>query len=138
MALSEIWNNYISDHPYDFVLSHEGAGVHLLSVHQAWPMPPTFAVEFGEWLYNARTCLDYIMWATAAHVTGHLPPPDEDTLQYPIYDSAVAWRRNEYRLKTSRRIIERCCCRCSLSTATSMPTTSESSIVSHGSTGTVD
>jgi hypothetical protein len=61
-------------------------------------MPPDFVLEFGEWLYNARTCLDYIVWATAAYVTGELPPPGDGTLQYPIYESMQAWKHNERRL----------------------------------------
>ena len=99
VALSEIWNEFIQDHPYDFALLHQGDGVHVLVVEQTKPMPAAFALEFGEWLYNARACLDYIVWATSAFVTGQLPPPDEGTLQYPIYESLDAWRRNEYRLK---------------------------------------
>ena len=99
VALAEIWNEFIAAHPYDFALVHQGAGVHVLAVEQTMPMPAAFALEFGEWLYNARACLDYIVWATSAFVTGQLPPPDEGTLQYPIYESIDAWVRNEYRLK---------------------------------------
>ena len=62
-------------------------------------MPPEFAVTMGEWLYNARSTLDYLIWATAAYVSGQNPPPNEDRLQYPIYDSEQAWRSNLYRLK---------------------------------------
>jgi len=57
-ALAEIWNYYIADHPYDCSVVHTGEGVHLLEVHQTQPMPTEFVLEFGEWLYNARTCLD--------------------------------------------------------------------------------
>lgn len=99
VALAEIWNEFIDDHPYDSTLLHQGGGVHVLLVEQTRPMPVAFALEFGEWLYNARACLDYIMWATSSWVTGRLPPPDEGTLQYPIYESIDAWTRNEYRLK---------------------------------------
>jgi hypothetical protein len=99
IALAEIWNEFIADHPYDFALVHEGAGVHVLEVRQTMPMPAAFALEFGEWLYNSRACLDYIVWATSAFVTGQLPPPNEGTLQYPIYESIAAWTNNEYRLK---------------------------------------
>ncbi len=99
VALARIWNEYIEDHPYDFALVHQGGGVHILVVEQTKPMPAVFALEFGEWLYNARACLDYIIWATSAFVTGQIPPPDEGTLQYPIYESVDAWTRNEYRLK---------------------------------------
>jgi hypothetical protein len=99
IALAAIWNDFISDHPYDFRLVNEGDGVHVLTVEQTRDMPPAFALEFGEWLYNARACLDYIVWATCAFVTSQVPPPDEGTLQYPVYDSLDAWTRNEYRLK---------------------------------------
>ena len=99
VALAQIWNEYIESHPFDFDLVHHGDGVHVLEVHQLEPMPSAFALEFGEWLYNARTLLDYIVWATAACVTGQLPPPDEGILQFPIYDSPGAWKQNEYRLK---------------------------------------
>jgi hypothetical protein len=99
VALAQIWNEYIEGHPYDVALMHQGDGVHILVVEQTKPMPAAFALEFGEWLYNARACLDYIIWATSVFVTGQIPPPDEGTLQYPIYESVDAWTRNEYRLK---------------------------------------
>jgi len=98
-VLAEIWNDFIDEHPYDFGLVHQGGGVHVLEVWQTKSMPPAFAIEFGEWLYNARACLDYIVWAASAYATGQLPPPDEGTLQYPVYESLTAWTRNEYRLK---------------------------------------
>ena len=53
----------------------------------------------GEWLYNVRSALDYVVWATAVYATGQLPPPNEEALQYPIYDTSDAWKRNTYRLK---------------------------------------
>jgi hypothetical protein len=98
-ALAEVWNQFIADHPYDSAVVHRGGGVHILEVRQTRPMPAAFAVGFGEWLYNARACLDYIVWATCAFVTGQLPPPSEGTLQFPIYDSQSAWTQNEYRIK---------------------------------------
>ena len=99
MSLAEVWNDFIDEHPFDFSLVHQRAGVYVLEVEQTQPMPTAFALEFGEWLYNARACLDYIVWAASCSVSGQLPPPDEGTLQYPIYDSWEAWARNEYRLK---------------------------------------
>jgi hypothetical protein len=99
VALVGIWNEYIEDHPYDFSVVHQGGDVHILVVEQTKPMPAAFALEFGEWLYNARACLDYIIWATSVFVSGQIPPPDEGTLQYPVYESVDAWTRNEYRLK---------------------------------------
>ena len=31
---------------------------------------------------------------------GQMPPPGEGGLQYPIYDEAAAWKKNEWRLKS--------------------------------------
>jgi integrase len=46
-----------------------------------------------------RSALDYLIWATAVHMSGALPPPGEGALQYPIYDTEQAWTNNLYRLK---------------------------------------
>lgn len=101
-ALAAIWNEYLDDEPFDCSLIHEGGGVHIFRVWQTIPIPTGFAFEFGEWLYNLRACLDYIIWATCAHVTGQIPPPDEGTLQYPIYENRSAWNNNLHRLKHLR------------------------------------
>lgn len=98
-SLASIWNAYIDEHPYDFSLDGANDGTYVLRVWQEVPMPPEFAVTMGEWLYNARSTLDYLIWATAAYVSGQNPPPNEDRLQYPIYDSEQAWRSNLYRLE---------------------------------------
>ena len=66
---------------------------------QRRPVPPGLAVALGEWLYNLRTSLDYVVWATACYVAGQVPPPGQGVLQYPIYDEESVWKRNEYRLK---------------------------------------
>jgi hypothetical protein len=98
-CLAEIWNAHLEDHPFDFELVHEGEGVHILRVWEERPLPAEFAVRLGEWLYNIRSCLDHIVWATAAYTTGTVPPTDEAKLQYPVYASKAAWERNAYRLK---------------------------------------
>lgn len=99
VALAEVWNEYIDTHPYDFRLNHKGHGVHVLEVMQTRPIPSDFALELGEWLYNARSCLDYIVWATSAYVTGAIPPPKDGVLQYPIYETPAAWESNMFRLR---------------------------------------
>ena len=72
-SLAEIWNSFIADHPYDFSLNHEGDGQYVLRLWQEAPMPPHFAVIMGEWLYNLRSTLDYVIWATAVYATGQSP-----------------------------------------------------------------
>ena len=95
-----VWNAFIGDHDaFDFVLDDDGSGVYVLRVVQRREVPPGLAIALGEWLYNLRSCLDYVIWATAAYVAGQVPPPNEGVLQYPIYDEESAWKRNQYRLK---------------------------------------
>lgn len=96
-----VWNEFLGeDHDaFDFSLDGDNAGTYLLRVHQVRPTPPELAVVFGEWLYNLRSALDYVIWATACHVSGQVPPPDEHVLQYPIYDTEGGWKRNLFRLR---------------------------------------
>jgi hypothetical protein len=102
MALAESWNEFIALHPYEFVLNSQGGGVYLLQVWQTQPMPAAFSIAMGEWLYNLRSALDYVVWATAVCVSGQSPPPKEGVLQYPVYDSEAAWKANRYRLDVLR------------------------------------
>jgi hypothetical protein len=94
----KVWNDYVEREPHEIQLVHQ-KGVHIVRVIENEPVPPDFAGLFGEWLYNLRASLDYIIWASAAYASGTVPPPNEGVLQYPIYDDEAAWNRNFYRLK---------------------------------------
>jgi hypothetical protein len=98
-VMADIWGDYIARHPFTPSLIGEGDGVYVLRVWEDEPPPVELAVATGEWLYNVRSALDYIVWATAAHETRTIPPPSEAHLQYPIYDTEAAWDSNLYRLK---------------------------------------
>lgn len=97
--MAEVWNDYLAPHPFDYSLVRESPRSYIMRVSQITPVPPTLSVIFGEWLFNMRSALDYIIWATAVHTSGHLPPTGEGGLQYPIYDDEAAWKKNEWRLK---------------------------------------
>lgn len=97
--MAQVWNDYVARDPHDIELVHQGQGVHVIRVVENEPIPADFAGLFGEWLYNLRASLDYIIWAAAAYASGALPPPNEGVLQYPIYDDEAAWTRNLYRIK---------------------------------------
>ena len=56
-AMAQVWNEYLSDHPFDFSLDDHGGGEFILQVHQDRPVPALFSVLCGEWLYNLRGCL---------------------------------------------------------------------------------
>jgi hypothetical protein len=89
-AAVKVWNEYLEPHPYDFSLVLEDEGTYVLRVFQEAPIPSKLGILVGEWLYNLRATLDYVIWATAAYVAGTIPPPHEHLLQYPIYDTEDA------------------------------------------------
>lgn len=95
----EAWNEYIEPHPFEFEVIRTGPSVRILRFNQVLPFPIELSALFGEWLYNLRTALDHLMWATAAHASGTVPPVGESGIQFPIYDDVDAWNRNLWRLK---------------------------------------
>lgn len=63
-------------------------------------MPAELAVVTGEWFYSLRCALDYIIWATAVHLSGAIPPPSGGGgVRYPIYENEKAWNGNLHRLE---------------------------------------
>lgn len=97
--MTDVWNEYLEPHPFDFDLIRHSDRVLLMRCYQHQPIPAALPAIFGEWLYNLRSALDYIVWAAAAHASGSVPPPNESGLQYPIYDDETTWQRNLWRLK---------------------------------------
>lgn len=98
-TLPNIWNEYIHTDPFEFSLNSHGDGYYVLTAWQHDPLSADFALAFGEWLFHLRSTLDYIVWATATHVSGKRPPPNEGQLQFPIYEERAAWDRNLYRIR---------------------------------------
>lgn len=97
--MSEAWNTYLEPHPFEFELVRDSDTTYLLRVEQIEPTPLLLPALFGEWLFNLRSALDHIVWASAVHSSGRMPPPGEGGLQYPIYDEAAGWDRNLWRLR---------------------------------------
>lgn len=94
----QLWNEHLAKHPYDYSIIDHRDGTYVVRVTQEDPVPAELGIRIGEWLYNLRATLDNVIWATAAHVAGAIPPPKEHVLQYPIYETQEAWVRNLYRL----------------------------------------
>jgi hypothetical protein len=97
--MTAAWNAYLEPHPFDFDLVRESDTTFFLRCEQYETVPLLLPALSGEWLYNLRSALDYLIWAAAAHASGSVPPPNEGGLQYPIYEEQAAWDRNRWRLK---------------------------------------
>ena len=61
--MAQLWNDYIAGDPFAPSLWGEGDGVYILRIWEEEPPPPELAIAIGEWLYNVRSALDYIIWA---------------------------------------------------------------------------
>lgn len=98
--MSEVWNDYLTPDPFEALLLRVSPTQYVVRLEQTEPVPLELSALFGEWLYNLRSALDHIVWASAAYAAGSVPPDGEDRLQYPIYDTEDRWIRNRWRLKS--------------------------------------
>lgn len=69
----ECWNEFLEPHPFAAHLTRTNATEYILTVEQYEEFPQELPALFGEWLYNLRSALDYIIWAAAAYSSGRLP-----------------------------------------------------------------
>jgi len=98
-SLAEAWNSYTEADVHSIVLDNEGKGRFILRVIEEVPPPPEMAVLIGEWLYNLRSALDYVIYDSAICVSGKSPPPGHGQLQFPVYDTPEIFAEQAYRLK---------------------------------------
>ena len=52
----------------------------------------------GDCIHNLRSALDNLVYAVAIKVSGSNPPPNSDTLQFPIADTREAFTKQAWRL----------------------------------------
>ena len=98
-AARQAWSDFLGEDPYDARLSEDDPGHFELWVEQRLPVPRLIAIEFGEYLYNLRAALDYCAYAVAVADCKQDPPPGDEFIQFPIYDTETSYRNNEYRIK---------------------------------------
>lgn len=84
--------------PYDYAVIDNQDETFVMRVTQNTPIPAELGILIGEWLYNLHATLDNVIWSTAAYVAGTIPPPKQQVLQYPIYETEDASTKNLYRL----------------------------------------
>lgn len=99
-ALRASWNSMIEDKSFEPVVNvdRDGRGcIRVLPSEDA--VLDHFAFEFGEFLYQLRAALDGSIYAAAVYQTGQNPPPDQEKLQFPIYDSREQFQRAERCIK---------------------------------------
>ena len=100
-AAAREWSSWLTDYePYGPWLNIDDDGNGTLSIRQFHPVPSAIAIELGEWLYNLRAALDYTAYALAIFNTKSDPPPDEATIQFPIYDTETQFRNHERCIKS--------------------------------------
>ena len=93
------WAAFLTKDPYDSGVHVDNEGNGTVWIEQIERPPPTLGVLFGEYFYNLRTALDYCVYDVAIHDSKSNPPPNETSLQFPIYSNPDTWTKNEYRIK---------------------------------------
>lgn len=99
------WNDFVShEDAYSISLymdeEGEGVGRGTVKVWQDHPIPSLLPILFGEYFYNLRAALDYVVYTTAIiDNKWQDPPPGENVLQYIVCDSPDAWRRNVFHIE---------------------------------------
>lgn len=81
-----VWNAFLDRHPFTTSLLHLGDGRHVFRIHQEEPTPAVMPVLIGEWAYNLRAALDYVVYETAVIASDRKPPPNAGKLQFPVFD----------------------------------------------------
>lgn len=59
--MTAVWNEFLEPHPFSFDLVRESDTAYLLRCELHTPLPGLLSALFGEWLYNLRSALDYIV-----------------------------------------------------------------------------
>jgi hypothetical protein len=74
-------------------------------------LPRDLALEFGEMLYQLRAVLDTCVYQAAVLDSGRDPPPDEQTLEFPICLTPASWKESARKIRPlaqeRRAIIEK-------------------------------
>jgi hypothetical protein len=92
------WHTFLNEHPYSVHFYGDGEGNGSLVFEQQRRVPPSIAVDLGEYLYNLRTALDYCAYAVAIIDSDLDPPPGDDLILFPIYSDVDSFRRNRHRI----------------------------------------
>ncbi|SRR6266699_612986 len=84
-ALGQAWAKFI-DEPdaYDIGVRVEDEGTGGIWIQPTRPLPPVLSLEVGEMLYQLRAALDACIYQAAILESGLDPPPDENSLEFPI------------------------------------------------------
>ncbi len=78
----------------------EGVGGGTLRVSQDRPIPALLPILFGEYFYNLRAALDYVVYTTAIIDNGWRdPPPGKSVLQYPVCETPETWRNSAFHVQ---------------------------------------
>jgi hypothetical protein len=98
-AFGEAWAEFLEPHPYRLWVQVDDDGNGRVGIKRYAPIPPHLPLLIGEFLYELRAALDNCLYEMAIWHTGQDPPPDDHLLQFPIYDTPAAWKKNLHRLR---------------------------------------
>ena len=98
-AMVSAWKSFADRNPYDFRIEVDPDGAGRLVMERVVTVPTILALELGEFLYQMRAALDACVYETACINTGKSPPPNENTLEFPICVNREAFDKSSWKIK---------------------------------------
>lgn len=85
---TKLWERFVEGETHDITVDIEADGTGTINITPRYdPLPPHFAIEFGEMLYQLRAALDSLVYQAATYDSGESPPPDAEKLEFPFRHS---------------------------------------------------
>jgi hypothetical protein len=86
-TLAKDWNEIPAEDLYTVSAKVNRDGTGSFRLTRPKPIPPVFALQLGEILYQLRAALDGAIYEAAIRDSGQNPPPNKQNLEFPIYNS---------------------------------------------------
>ena len=87
--LAQMWNNIAAEHLYKITPKVNRHGIGELRAIRMSPIPPEFALQLGEILYQLRAALDSCVYDAAILKSGNNPPPYHRQLEFSVCAKAT-------------------------------------------------
>jgi len=95
-AFAKVWNDLSEEDTYSagVRVDDDGTGRIWLEPMHFSGFPPLASLELGEMLHQLRAALDASIYECAIVETGKRPPPNEQHLEFPIFETSPGFAKN--------------------------------------------
>lgn len=92
--VEEAVTDFLESRPYRAAVHREAGGLEYVACLEALAAPPPeITLGVGDFLHNARSCLDYLVWDLSSAAHSAMTAGELGRLQFPITDSATKFQQ---------------------------------------------